>query len=101
MPPSRARARTTLRRSQVSGVCEAAGDPLYREGRVPGLRVPETQSWLGPGGPCAPPAAGSQRAAPRAGEAAAAPLPAPPYLLYFGLQVHICVSEGFLLLSGI
>ena len=77
------------------------GNPLYREGRVPGPRVPETQSWLAPGGPCAPPAAGSQRAAPRAGEAAAALLPAPPYLLYFGLQVHVCVSEGFLLLSGI
>lgn len=68
----------TLRRSRISGISGAARYPLYRERRVPGPAGPETRSRLAPGVPRAPPAASSQGAASRAGEAA---LPAARVLL--------------------
>lgn len=72
--------------------------PLYPKDRVLGPRAPEIPTPLEPDGPCAPPATGSQGAAPRAGEAAAASHPT--FFTLASKSMSMC-QRGFLLLAGI
>lgn len=100
----RARSRSRARLSVAPGPQELGGLPgIPATGRggylARGYRRPGAGSRRL--SPCAPPAARSQGAASRAGEAAAARRPLPSYLFHFGLQVHVCVSKEFLLPSRI